>query len=373
MPRHSRQQGQAQWQQQACLHTHHRQVVHKGHSWPRRMQSHHSSSPAHTEQQHQATSASTDCSKGLLLVLTTIAPADVAAAWLTGAASLLLHSLFQALVQVGQDGEEGQMGQATPEHCGNTAQRHTARQQGAPDAAVQVQANLQAVYSTQPLPLCTQCSAVAAAAAAPALLHLASPAHQPAEREASSPVRHISSTHTTARTACNNDTARHGAACSTGRQLTQPTPPHPQSPAATHTAAGVAAAAAALTLHPLGSARRPCWPLQPSLCLRTCCLLMLVAIILTSTRMVGVVCSQHTKRCTITLCAHTPSSSSTACAHRQQRCQLQCRLPGQPTAKQLLHGCMYGRYTAALAAQPVCCAVLCCGWPSLVLTLCRWC
>lgn len=48
---------------QACLHTHHGQVVHKRHSWPRRMQSHHSSSPAHTEQQQQATSANTDCSK----------------------------------------------------------------------------------------------------------------------------------------------------------------------------------------------------------------------------------------------------------------------------------------------------------------------
>jgi hypothetical protein len=30
---------------------------------------------------------------------------------------LWLHSLFEALMQVWQNGKEGQMGQATPEHC----------------------------------------------------------------------------------------------------------------------------------------------------------------------------------------------------------------------------------------------------------------
>jgi hypothetical protein len=35
--------------------------------------------------------------------------------------------------------------------------------------------------------------------------------------------------------------------------------------------------------------------------LLTCCRVMCVAIILTSTSIVGVVCSQHTNRCTITL------------------------------------------------------------------------
>jgi hypothetical protein len=36
----------------------------------------------------------------------------------------LAHSLFEALVQVGQNGEEGQMGQATPKHC-RTNERET--------------------------------------------------------------------------------------------------------------------------------------------------------------------------------------------------------------------------------------------------------
>lgn len=50
--------------------------------------------------------------------------------------------------------------------------------------------------------------------------------------------------------------------------------------------------------HLLLGLKLQCWG-QPALL--TCCRVMLADIMLTSTRMVGVVCSQHTNRCTITL------------------------------------------------------------------------